>query len=61
MSKVTEKIKEVMGAADNLTNFKKFSKLKASYVDSVIRIFMKAIFAIPVSFGLKQVVGNACL
>jgi hypothetical protein len=33
MSKIAEKIKEATGAAGNLTKFKKFSKLKASYVE----------------------------
>lgn len=33
MTKITEKIKEAVGAADNLSKFKKFSKLKASYVE----------------------------
>jgi hypothetical protein len=33
MAKITEKIKEAVGAADNLSKFKKFSKLKASYVE----------------------------
>ena len=33
MSKVTDKIKEAVGAVDNLSKFKKFSKLKASYVE----------------------------
>lgn len=33
MSKITEKIKEAAGAVDNLTKFKKFSKLKASYIE----------------------------
>jgi hypothetical protein len=32
MSKIAEKIKEATGAAGNLTEFKKFSKLKASYI-----------------------------
>jgi hypothetical protein len=29
--KIKEKIKETVGAADNLSKFKKFSKMKASY------------------------------
>ena len=33
MSKIAEKIKEATGAAGNLTKFKKFSKLKASYIE----------------------------
>jgi hypothetical protein len=33
MTKITEKIKEAAGAAGNLSKFKKFSKLKASYVE----------------------------
>jgi hypothetical protein len=33
MAKITEKIKEAVGAADNLSKFKKFSKLKASYIE----------------------------
>lgn len=33
MTKITQKIKEAMGAADNISKFKKFSKLKASYVE----------------------------
>ena len=33
MAKITEKIKEAVGATDNLSKFKKFSKLKASYVE----------------------------
>jgi hypothetical protein len=31
--KVGRKIKEVFGAIDNLSKFKKFSKLKASYIE----------------------------
>ena len=31
--KIKEKIKETVGAADNLSKFKKFSKLKASYIE----------------------------
>jgi hypothetical protein len=30
---IGQKIKEAVGAVDNLTKFKKFSKLKASYVE----------------------------
>lgn len=33
MAKIGEKIKEAVGAADNLSKFKKFSKLKASYIE----------------------------
>jgi hypothetical protein len=33
MEKIGEKIKETVGAVDNLSKFKKFSKLKASYVE----------------------------
>ena len=33
MAKIGEKIKETVGAVDNLSKFKKFSKLKASYVE----------------------------
>jgi hypothetical protein len=33
MTKISQKIKEAVGAADNLRKFKKFSKLKASYVE----------------------------
>ena len=33
MAKISEKIKEAVGAVDNLSKFKKFSKLKASYVE----------------------------
>jgi hypothetical protein len=33
MAKIGEKIKEAVGAVDNLSKFKKFSKLKASYVE----------------------------
>jgi type II restriction/modification system DNA methylase subunit YeeA len=33
MAKIGEKIKEAVGAIDNLGKFKKFSKLKASYVE----------------------------
>src|ERR1051325_3670683 len=33
MSKITDKIKEKVGAIDNLSKFQKFSKLKASYVE----------------------------
>ena len=31
--KIKEKIKETIGAADNLSKFKKFSKMKASYIE----------------------------
>src|ERR671934_247824 len=31
--KIKEKIKETVGAADNLSKFKKFSKMKASYIE----------------------------
>ena len=33
MSKIKDKIKEKVGAVDNLSKFKKFSKLKASYIE----------------------------
>ena len=33
MAKIGEKIKEAVGSVDNLSKFKKFSKLKASYVE----------------------------
>ena len=33
MAKIGEKLKEAVGAVDNLSKFKKFSKLKASYVE----------------------------
>ena len=33
MSKIGEKIKEAVGAVDNLSKFQKFSKLKASYIE----------------------------
>jgi hypothetical protein len=33
MSKITDKIKEAVGAAENLSKFTKFSKLKASYIE----------------------------
>jgi len=33
MSDIGKKIKEAVGAVDNLTKFQKFSKLKASYVE----------------------------
>jgi len=33
MTKITQKIKEAIGTADNISKFKKFSKLKASYVE----------------------------
>jgi len=33
MSKLTDKIKEKVGAIDNLSKFQKFSKLKASYIE----------------------------
>jgi hypothetical protein len=33
MSKIKDKIKETVGAVDNLSKFKKFSKLKASYIE----------------------------
>jgi hypothetical protein len=33
MPDIGQKIKEAVGAVDNLTKFKKFSKLKASYVE----------------------------
>jgi hypothetical protein len=31
--KIGKKIKEAVGAADNISKFKKFSKLKASYIE----------------------------
>lgn len=33
MAKIGEKIKEAVGAVDNLSKFKEFSKLNASYVE----------------------------
>jgi hypothetical protein len=33
LTNITNKIKEAAGAVDNITKFKKFSKLKASYVE----------------------------
>jgi len=33
MSKIKDKIKEKVGAVDNISKFKKFSKLKASYIE----------------------------
>jgi len=33
MVKISTKIKEAIGAIDNLSKFKKFSKLKASYIE----------------------------
>jgi hypothetical protein len=33
MSKITDKIKEAVGAVDNLSKFTKFSKLRASYIE----------------------------
>jgi hypothetical protein len=33
MAKISEKIKEAAGTVDNLSKFKKFSKLKASYIE----------------------------
>ena len=33
MTKVTQKMKEAVGTADNLSKLKKFSKLKASYIE----------------------------
>jgi hypothetical protein len=33
MSKITDKIKEKIGAVDNLSKFKKFTKLRASYIE----------------------------
>ena len=33
MAKIGEKIKEAVGAVDNLSKFQKFSKLKASYIE----------------------------
>jgi hypothetical protein len=33
MAKIGQKIKEAVGAVDNISKFKKFSKLKASYVE----------------------------
>jgi hypothetical protein len=33
MAKIGEKIKEAVGAVDNLSKFKKFNKLKASYME----------------------------
>jgi hypothetical protein len=33
MSKITDKIKEAVGAVDNLCKFTKFSKLRASYME----------------------------
>ena len=33
MSKITDKIKEKVGVVDNLSKFKKFTKLRASYIE----------------------------
>lgn len=33
MTNITNKIKEAAGAVDNITKFKKFNKLKASYIE----------------------------
>jgi hypothetical protein len=33
VEKIGEKIKEAVGAVDNISKFKKFSKLKASYIE----------------------------
>jgi len=33
MPKITDKIKEKIGAVDNLSKFKKFTKLRASYIE----------------------------
>lgn len=33
MTNITNKIKEAVGAVDNITKFKKFNKLKASYIE----------------------------
>jgi hypothetical protein len=33
MSKITDKIKEKIGAVDNLSKFKKFTKLRSSYIE----------------------------
>jgi hypothetical protein len=33
MTKIGQKIKEAIGAADNISKFKKFNKLKASYIE----------------------------
>jgi hypothetical protein len=33
MAKIGEKIKEAVGAVDNLSKFKKFNKLKTSYIE----------------------------
>lgn len=64
MSKIAEKIKEATGAAENLTKFKKFSKLKASYIEydkfSDPNLH-EVTFAITVSIGLMQVVESVCL
>jgi len=33
LTNITNKIKEAAGAVDNITKFKKFNKLKASYIE----------------------------
>jgi hypothetical protein len=64
MSKIKNKIKEAAGAVDNFSKFKKFSKLKASYINTTnlpIQTYMKAIFVIIAFIGLVQVEKSACL
>jgi hypothetical protein len=47
MTKIGQKIKEAIGAADNISKFKKFNKLKASY----LLTFMRDISVITVYIG----------
>jgi hypothetical protein len=63
MSKITDKIKEKVGAIDNLSKFKKFTKLKASYVEYdnfLTPTYMKGTFAITAYTGLMLVEENVC-
>jgi hypothetical protein len=64
MTKIGQKIKEAVGAVDNLSKFKKFSKLEASYVeydkfeDSNLH---EVYLATTVYIGLLLSGGNVCL
>jgi hypothetical protein len=63
MVSLARKLKEAVGAVDNLSKFEKFSKLKASYVEhdkftnSNLR---RGYFVITVFIGLTQKEGNVC-
>jgi hypothetical protein len=41
MSKITDKIKEKAGVVDSLSKFKKFTKLRASYIEYDLRVKIK--------------------